>query len=624
MFSEFGSFPSGNSAGVAASDRPESSHSSSTASHPSSVIANLSGSERFPNGGLATSRPANELSHSSLSKAFGPTQTLHGNTSYHQQGEESSFKAEGDISFASAPDAISSGSRQQNTTFDSPSTSGGNFSMHTHGDFNNSLSASSSFTPSQNSEEKMLAPHSGSVQARGPDLQPVFATPTDMHGAQGEQFHLLHHNADRSDYTYSLNDPSHAFMTSFESGGGPRPPSGMQGFSNGANLFGANGHATESGVPRFSVIEKTQLPSGGQHIHSTTPTIVEEQEESGQHPGRPGAAANIHAPQAARHQVTGMPGLEKATGMSLKEKREDELARQEYQQKLSQMEQVEPQDAEAASYMQRAPGANSQIQMQTHDLHRSSSTPSVLRRRYKPTVRPTTYQQLAMMNLSDTEAPQAEPGLPDVGFNSDKFIDDVIRHYITCPSRLGLGERTVLIMTSKVAQKSYGAEKRFLCPPPMVLLIGSSWWNSCNSGPTGMTNHYGNSYGADPPTILTPPRVNIGMSGETNNQDGVLEWATSSGRLIDVGNPSAEMAVSGRCIGKQLYISDIDEKRRTCEMLVSLSVPGLSATDARLLGTFASKPIKIISKPSKKRQSNRNTERKSLAKARENSKDTSD
>jgi hypothetical protein len=188
----------------------------------------------------------------------------------------------------------------------------------------------------------------------------------------------------------------------------------------------------------------------------------------------------------------------------------------------------------------------------------------------------------------------------------DSFIDSAIQHYITTSSRLGLGERTVLIMTSKVAQKSYGAEKRFLCPPPMVLLIGSSWWNVCqDSGMGGARAHEGLS---GPPTVLTPPRVNIAMSGETNNHDGVLEWATSSGRLIDVGNPSSEMAVSGRCIGKQLYITDVDEKRRSCETLVSVSVPGMSANDARLLGTFASKPIKIISKPSKKRQTNRNAE----------------
>lgn len=222
-------------------------------------------------------------------------------------------------------------------------------------------------------------------------------------------------------------------------------------------------------------------------------------------------------------------------------------------------------------------------------------------RRYKPAVRPSTYQQLVTMGTSPHESsPDAgEPG-------SFAFIDDLIRHYITTPSRLGLGERTVLIMTSKVAQKSYGAEKRFLCPPPMVLLIGSSWWNVCRDAT--MMGLHPSQVGADPPTVLTPPRVNIGMSGEANTQDGVLEWATSSGRLIDVGNPSSEMAVSGRCIGRQLYITDFDEKRKACETLVSVMVPGISAADARLLGTFSSKPIKIISKPSKKRQSSRNTD----------------
>lgn len=189
------------------------------------------------------------------------------------------------------------------------------------------------------------------------------------------------------------------------------------------------------------------------------------------------------------------------------------------------------------------------------------------------------------------------------------FIEDYIRQYISTPSRLGLGERNVLIMTTKVAQKSYGAEKRFLCPPPLVILIGSSWWNACPAstrpspfspaGPTDLDQA---------PTVLSPPRVTINISGEPGIQDGALEWASSSGRLIDVGNPSSEMAISGRCIGKQLYISDVDEKRRHVEALVSISVPGSSPMDRRLLGTFPSRPIKVISKPSKKRQSSRNTE----------------
>lgn len=250
----------------------------------------------------------------------------------------------------------------------------------------------------------------------------------------------------------------------------------------------------------------------------------------------------------------------------------------------------------------RQPHSQQPIQVQVPQRPSSSSS-AVIQRRYNPAVRPTTYQQLTIFNK---EGQDDRVGQPEA---RDSLMDDMIRHYITCPSRLGLGERTVLIMTSKVGQKSYGAEKRFLCPPPMVLLIGSSWWNACPD-PYAL----GSSRGAalrprgEAPTTLIPPRVNIGMSGESNNQDAVLEWATSSGRLIDVGNPSSEMAVSGRCIGKNLYITDVDEKRRTCETLVSVSVPGRSAVEPVLLGTFASKPIKIISKPSKKRQSNRNTE----------------
>lgn len=366
----------------------------------------------------------------------------------------------------------------------------------------------------------------------------------------------------------------------------------------------------ESDSARLSAaLANAQIASSSRDAHSTTPTIMEEDETMG-----PSSASSFSrkAQHSQRQQhsspmsklgqrlpsdSSGFPARRSASAetlslltSSLKPSASDAFTANEANAQKAQVVVAHP------------PYAHQQIQMQGQSQKPPTPPSAVATRRYKPAVRPTTYQQLTILNPNQAD----QGGRNNNGSSEVEWLDEMIRHYITCPSRLGLGERTVLIMTSKVGQKSYGAEKRFLCPPPMVLLIGSSWWNACPTIEGGTLPHrFGSS---DTATTLIPPRVNIGMSGEAATQDGALEWATSSGRLIDVGNPSSEMAVSGRCIGKNLYITDVDEKRRSCETLVTVSVPGMSANSPVLLGTFASKPVKIISKPSKKRQSNRNTD----------------
>lgn len=109
-------------------------------------------------------------------------------------------------------------------------------------------------------------------------------------------------------------------------------------------------------------------------------------------------------------------------------------------------------------------------------------------------------------------------------------------------------------------------------------------------------------------SVLNYPKLTIHISGETINQSGVLEWQTLNGTIIDTSTAAStttnhHTSISGRCVSKQLYINDADEKRKRVEVLAKIQLGnGLQ------LGTFPSKGIKVISKPSKKRQSIKNME----------------
>ncbi len=185
-----------------------------------------------------------------------------------------------------------------------------------------------------------------------------------------------------------------------------------------------------------------------------------------------------------------------------------------------------------------------------------------------------------------------------------------------------MGERKIIVHSPRVGQKSYGTEKRwvtlrlvqavlcsswlrrFLCPPPMATLIGRPWWLSDATGKAAM-----------------PPVINIAISQEQVVQDVKAIWTTTLGRHIedamDVPFMPGEEPFVGRVAGRTLHISEQPDKKRIVNAQVKVSMPpsrmsGLynnMAPSNHVVGVFESKEIKIISKPSKKRQSSKSSER---------------
>ncbi|OLY83225.1 Suppressor of hairless-like protein [Smittium mucronatum] len=212
------------------------------------------------------------------------------------------------------------------------------------------------------------------------------------------------------------------------------------------------------------------------------------------------------------------------------------------------------------------------------------------------------------------------------------------------------GDKMIMIYTAKVAQKSYGTEKRFLCPPPVVLFFGdhqsfipgSSDSNSDNKESvkkiyqdempkvsvsiSGMETNGNESTFCDTiysteATLLSDhssSAISGSLSGCLNTpsarQNSQLEWIVSSN--VDLkekyninytgpvsGNSDYSVGLlRGRCVAKNLYINDSDDKNKKVHVKVKLVDNHTNAS----LAEFFSKPIKVISKPSKKRQSVRN------------------
>nr|XP_046908232.1 recombining binding protein suppressor of hairless-like isoform X2 [Dermatophagoides farinae] len=131
----------------------------------------------------------------------------------------------------------------------------------------------------------------------------------------------------------------------------------------------------------------------------------------------------------------------------------------------------------------------------------------------------------------------------------------------------------IIILHAKVAQKSYGNEKRFFCPPPCIYLEGDGWRKR----------------------------------QEQMIREGRTEQEASLCAYIGIGNSDQDMQpldFNGKsfCAAKTLYISDSDKRKH---FMLSVKMFYGNGED---IGLFHSRRIKVISKPSKKKQSLKNSD----------------
>ncbi|XP_055077951.1 recombining binding protein suppressor of hairless-like protein isoform X2 [Periophthalmus magnuspinnatus] len=141
-------------------------------------------------------------------------------------------------------------------------------------------------------------------------------------------------------------------------------------------------------------------------------------------------------------------------------------------------------------------------------------------------------------------------------------------------------DQNITILHAKVAQKSYGNEKRFFCPPPCVYISGPGWrLMQDNLKASG----FGDS--------VYQVRGYMCLDCSSQSQSDAF-------KLVFDEQPDSRQLFA---CAKSLYISDQD-KRKHFRLLLRLFL------GRQEVGSFHSRLIKVISKPSQKRQSMKNAD----------------
>ncbi|CAL8087357.1 unnamed protein product [Calicophoron daubneyi] len=197
--------------------------------------------------------------------------------------------------------------------------------------------------------------------------------------------------------------------------------------------------------------------------------------------------------------------------------------------------------------------------------------------------------------------------------------------------RLYLADRRdqiLIILHAKVAQKSYGTEKRFFCPPPCVYLRGDGWGLKAENKQGSFGGDTGTTVESTSSATLELPSCSYSTPGASSSYQHPSASASGQGMKDTSGaNASGEnssqilafMGIGGTTSpqemvqlnldrgkdysnAKTLFISDSD-KRKYFMLTLKMFYP-----NGKDLGQFFSRRIKVISKPSKKKQSLKNTD----------------